>query len=341
MRTHLNTLYVTRDHVRLRKDGAAVAVRLEGETVLRVPLHNLEGIVCFGWTTQVTPALMAAAVEAGLTISFLSPGGHLRASIVGYRSGNVLLRREQYRRADDEEASLAVAAEIVAAKIANCRIVLLRAARESDGAASAVLREAARGLVACYSAARRAKTLASLRGTEGLAAAGYFAAFPVMLTGSITEFTGRRKHPATDPVNCLLSFCYGLVRHDLVAACETVGLDPAVGFLHRDRPGRPGLALDLMEELRPVLGDRLVLTLLNRRQLAKRDFETAETGVTTLSDVGRRAVIAAYQERKLEPITHPFLGEKVTWGLVPHLQARLLGRHLRGDLEAYPPFYWR
>jgi len=341
MRKHLNTLYVTRERAVLKKDGAAVIVRIDKKTALRVPLHNLEGIVCFGWSTHVSPALMSAATSAGLTISFLSPGGHLRGRVVGYGSGNVLLRREQYRRADKDATSLDLAREFVAAKIANGRIVLLRAARESAGEATAALRTAAIALTSSFASAQKATSVASLRGVEGNAAARYFAAFPHLLTGSMTEFTGRQKHPARDPVNCLLSFCYGLVRHDVVAACETVGLDPAVGFLHRDRPGRPSLALDLMEELRPVMGDRVALTLLNRRQLSASDFVTTETGVTLLSDDARRQVIAAFQERKAEEIKHPFLGEKVTWGLVPHLQARLLARYLRGDLDAYPAFYWR
>ena len=340
MRTHLNTLYVTSDDAYLRKDGEAVAVRVAERTALRVPLHNLEGIVCFGWRNRVSPALMHAATGAGLSISYLSPSGRLRGRVLGYTAGNVLLRRTQYRRADDEAEALSIAIEMVAAKIANCRIVLLRAAREAEDSPQP-LRTSARRLAQSFTSARKAHSLANLRGIEGNAAATYFSAFPHLLRGAITDFPGRKKYPALDPVNSLLSFCYGLLRHDIVSAAETVGLDPAVGFLHRDRPGRPGLALDLMEEFRPVLADRLALTLLNRRQLNPKDFETTETGVTQLRDKARKKVIASYQERKRETVRHPFLNEKMSWGLAPHIQARLLSRLLRGDIDAYPPFYWR
>lgn len=341
MKTHLNTLFVTTENAYLRKDGAAVAVEIDGGVALRVPLHNLDGIVCFGWDTYMSAALMGAATDAGVTISFLTPLGRFRARVVGRVSGNVLLRREQYRRADSPMGSLDVAREIVAAKVANSRVALLRVAREAGSDRAQPLREAARALANSFDAARRAGSLESLRGVEGEGAARYFGVFRHLISQASFEFTGRLRHPAPDPVNCLLSFAYALLRHDVVSACESVGLDPAVGFLHRDRPGRPGLALDLIEELRPVLADRLVLTLLNRGQIRSSDFERPGSGTVRLREKPRKRVIAAYQERKATELRHPYLRQKLTWGLVAHIQARLLARHLRGDLDAYPAFYWR
>jgi len=341
VKTHLNTLFVTTENAYLRKDGAAVAVEVEDRVALRVPLHNLDGIVCFGWQTGMSPSLMGAATDAGLTISFLTPWGKFRARVVGRVSGNVLLRREQYRRADSEEGALATAREFVAAKVANARVAILRAAREIEAERAQSLRRAARMLKQTFRAARNASSLDSVRGVEGEGAARYFGVFGDLIGVRSFEFAGRVKHPAPDPVNCLLSFAYALLRHDLVSACESVGLDPAVGFLHRDRPGRPGLALDLMEELRPVLADRLVLTLLNRQQICESDFEIPESGTVRLREKARKRVLAAYQERKNTELQHPYLKQKMTWGLVPHIQARLLARYLRGDLDAYPAFYWR
>jgi CRISPR-associated protein Cas1 len=346
MRQHLNTLFVTLEGAYLRKDGAAVEIRHEGETKLRVPLHNLDGIVTFGYDTTASASLMAACAEAGVALSFHTPQGKFLAAPHGFTSGNVLLRREQYRRADDQAASVAIAANLIAAKLANSRTILLRAARdhgEKDAARAPALQQAADFIAARISWLPRATTLAELRGLEGDAAAAYFEAFPFLLVNhdpAIT-FDGRNRRPPLDPVNALLSFLYSLLMHDCRSALESCGLDAQCGFLHRDRPGRPSLALDLMEEFRAFLADRTALTLLNRRQLTGGDFTREESGAVTLKDDARKTVLVAWQERKQDEITHPFLDEKVTVGLLPHLQARLLARHLRGDLDAYPAFLAR
>ncbi len=344
MMQHLNTLFVTLEGAWLSKDGQAVEVRHERETKLRVPLHNLESIVTFGWDISASAQLMAACAEAGITLSFCSPNGKFLAAATGFASGNVLLRREQFRRADDPAACAAIARHIVAAKIANCRASLLRTARdrpESDG--SATLQSKAQWLGHRVETALREESLDVLRGIEGDSAAAYFEAFPLLLTTKdpAIAMQGRNRRPPTDPVNALLSFLYALLAHDCRSALAATGLDAAVGFLHKDRPGRPSLALDLMEEFRPVLADRLALALLNRRQLEADDFDRRENGAVALREDSRKKVLVAWQERKREEILHPFLQEKVTWGLLPHLQARLLARHLRGDLDAYPAFIWK
>ncbi len=346
MRRHLNTLYVTTDGAYLLQDGETVAVRIARETKLRVPLHNLEGIVTFGWDIGASPQLMAACADRGVTLSFCDPHGRLLATSHRYAPGNVLLRRAQYRAADDPNASLTVARSCIAAKIANSRLILQRAQRDHAPAGSPraeSLAQAAAHLAHRIEATLAAPDLDALRGIEGDAADSYFQQFNHLLTHPEPSFrfTQRSRRPPLDPPNTLLSFLYSLLAHDVRSACEAVGLDAAVGFLHRDRPGRPGLALDLMEELRPVLADRLVLTLFNRQQLKPTDFITEPTGAVRLRDDARKQVLVAWQERKNDELIHPFLDEKVTLGLVPHLQARLLTRHLRGDLDAYPAFLWR
>lgn len=346
MRRHLNTLFVTLEGAYIRKDGEAVEIRHEGETKLRVPLHNLDGIVCFGWDITASAALMAACMQANVALSFHSPHGKFLASANGFTSGNILLRREQYRRADHEPAALAVARPMVAAKIANSRSVLLRAARdhgEKDAGRSSSLLSAADQLGIRIRLAMRATSLDSLRGIEGDAATFYFAAFPHLLVNHDPAITmaGRSRRPPLDPVNALLSFLYSILMHDCRSALESCGLDAQCGMLHRDRPGRPSLALDLMEEFRAFLADRTALTLLNRRQITAADFKTEESGAVMLKDESRKTVLVAWQERKQDEITHPFLDEKTTVGLLPHLQARLLARHLRGDLDAYPAFLAR
>ena len=346
MKRHLNTLFVTLEGAYLRKDGAAVEIRHEGETRLRVPLHNLDGIACFGWDIGASAALMAACAEAGVTFSFHNPHGKFLAATRGFTSGNILLRREQYRRADHEPAAVAIAANMVAAKLANGRHVLMRAARD-HGSKSAerayALNQAADFLAVRIGLVSRATSLDTLRGIEGDAAAAYFAVFPQLLVNHDERvvMSGRSRRPPLDPVNALLSFLYTLLTHDCRSALEGCGLDPQCGFLHRDRPGRPSLALDLMEEFRAFLADRVALSLLNRKQITADDFRVEESGAVFLKDDSRKAVLVAWQERKQDEITHPFLDEKVTVGLLPHLQARLLARHLRGDLDAYPAFLAR
>jgi CRISPR-associated protein Cas1 len=341
VKQHLNTLFITTEGAYLAKDGQAVAVRIDGKVQLRVPLHNLGGVVCFGRVTA-SPAAMAACAEAGVTISLLDAHGRFRAAVVGFSQGNVLLRRAQYRAADDPDRSCAIARQLVAAKVANARSVLLRGARDANSESVAKnLTTAATRLVFSLQAARGCASLDALRGIEGEAANAYFAAFAELIGVDGFCFDGRSRRPPLDPMNALLSLLYSMLAHDARSACEAAGLDAAVGFLHRDRPGRPGLALDLMEEFRPLLADRLALSLVNRKQIGPYDFQTTATGAVLMNDKARKAVLVAYQKRKQETLTHPYLGEKTTVGLLVHLQARLLARLLRGDLDVYPPFLWR
>lgn len=346
MKQHLNTLFVTLEGAYLRKDGAAVEVRHEGESKLRVPLHNLDGIACFGWDVSASAALMAACAEAKVALSFHTPHGKFLASVNGFTPGNIHLRREQYRRADAEPAATEVAKNMVAAKIANSRHVLMRAARDHGGREperGAALSRAAAQLHARLHLTTQAAGLDSLRGVEGEAAAIYFEVFPHLMINHdpALRMTGRSRRPPLDPVNALLSFLYSLLMHDCRSALEGCGLDSQCGFLHRDRPGRPSLALDLMEEFRAFLADRTALSLLNRRQIDGGDFEVKENGAVLLKEDSRKKVLTVWQERKRDEITHSFLGEKTVVGLLPHLQARLLARHLRGDLDAYPAFLAR
>lgn len=346
MRRMLNTIYVTSEDAWLRKDGANLVVEVDGAERGRAPLHMLDGIVSFG-RPGASPALLAACAEAGITLSHLDPNGRFLARVEGPRTGNVLLRRAQFRASEDDGRSVPIVRGIVAAKAANQRTVIRRALRDHGAAMPAqqreVLEAAERRLT---DAARRTLTASSvdlLRGIEGEAAQVYFGAFaPLLRTDAPAfAFAGRSRRPPLDRVNALLSFVYALLGHDCRSALETHGLDPQVGFLHADRPGRASLALDLMEELRPVLADRLALSLINRRQLAADDFVVEEGGGVRLRDDARKRVLIAWQERKREELTHPFLGETLPLGLVAHVQAQLLARHLRGDLDGYPAFIWK
>ncbi|MCL4109322.1 UNVERIFIED_CONTAM: hypothetical protein GTU68_038951 [Idotea baltica] len=343
MKQHLNTLFVTTQGAYLRKDGQTVAVRIEKETKLRVPLHNLDGIVGFG-RVSMSPALMGACADAGVSVSFMKENGRFLAAVNGFTSGNVLLRREQYRVADDEQRSLEAAKSVIVGKLANCRTVLRRAARDSsDQTRIDELNRIADKLTASIHEAGRVKTIDGARGIEGDAATLYFSAFNSLINVPAKEFqyTKRRRRPPLDPLNALLSFAYTILAHDVRSACEAAGLDSQVGFLHRDRPGRAGMALDLMEEFRPFLADRMVLSLVNRQQIHPNDFTQRESGAVYLNDKGRKTFLATWQQRKQETITHPFLNEKTTVGLLAHLQSRLMARYLRGDLDTYPPFIWK
>jgi CRISPR-associated protein Cas1 len=342
MRPLLNTLYVTTQGAYVARDGETVAVRVEQETRLRIPIRTLSSVVCFGQVTCSGPA-MGLCAEHGVAVSFLTEHGRFLARVQGPVSGNVLLRREQYRRSEGE-ACAGIAASIVIGKVANSRTVLLRAAREraAEGEA-AELEKAAMRLGYVLEELRRPRSVEEIRAYEGEAARAYYRVFDSLITASRESFFfhGRSRRPPLDSVNALLSFLYTLLTHDVAAALETVGLDPAVGYLHADRPGRPSLALDLVEELRPVLGDRLALGLVNRRQVGGAGFRTLESGAVTMDDDTRKEVLTAYQKRKQEEIVHPYLGERVAFGLIPYVQANLLARHLRGDLDGYPPFLWR
>jgi CRISPR-associated protein Cas1 len=340
VKKHLNTLYVTTQNAYLHKEGQSVVVNVEKETRLRVPAHTLDGIVCFG-AISMSPFLMHHCAESNVAVSFLSQYGKFLARIQGPVSGNVLLRRGQYRIADDPDAAASIARNMLLGKLANARAVVRRGLR--DHGENANLKKAESRLSQYVHRLETPMPINELRGNEGEAAASYFAAFPQLITvkEEAFAFAGRNRRPPTDPVNALLSFTYTLLVHDCRSALEGVGLDPCVGFLHTDRPGRPSLALDLMEEFRALLADRLVLSLINRRQIRPRDFNDSAGGAVSMTDAARKTLLATWQKRKQEEITHPYLEEKCKVGLLPHLQAQLLARHLRGDLEAYPPFIWK
>lgn len=343
MRRHLNTLYVTTQGAYLAKEGEAVLVRLEGCSKLRVPVHNLEGIVCFG-NVSCSPFLMEHCGKNGVRISFLSRNGRFLANVQGRTTGNVLLRREQYRRAEVPSASAVIARSIVLAKVSNSRLVLLRARRDHPDAAGAGGSD--RAIAELAKLRRRIEpgsALDRLRGIEGAAARLYFAAFSNLIVQQRPdfEFKTRTRRPPTDPMNALLSFVYTVLVHDVSAALETVGLDPAVGYLHRVRPGRPSLALDVVEELRAFVADRLAVSLVNLRTLTAADFRRQPTGAVYLREEGRKRVLATYQKRKEDTLIHPYLQEKTTVGMLPHIQALLLSRYLRGDLDGYPSFFAR
>ncbi|SPD73551.1 CRISPR-associated endonuclease Cas1 1 [uncultured Desulfobacterium sp.] len=343
MKKHLNTLFVTTQGAYLSKEGETILVRVEKETRLQVPVHTIGGIVCFG-NVMVSPFLMGFCAENGVGISFLTEYGRFLARVQGPVSGNVLLRRQQYRLADDMAFSAVMAKAILTGKIANCRSVLQRALRDHTEKLDATEVEAASaGLFRSLQALNAETPLDRLRGVEGDAAHTYFSVFDhlIVVQKEGFSFQERNRRPPLDTVNCLLSFIYTLLMHDVRSALETVGLDPAVGFLHRDRPGRPGLALDLMEEFRPFLADRLVLSLINRQQVKDKGFKKMESGAVMMNDETRKTVLVAYQERKQEEIMHPFLEEKATIGILFFIQALLLARHLRGDLDGYPAFIWK
>ncbi|HEU5424009.1 MAG TPA: type I-C CRISPR-associated endonuclease Cas1c, partial [Nitrolancea sp.] len=336
----LNTLYVTTAGSYLHLDHDTVRVEVEHETALRVPLIHLGSIVCFGHV-MLSPALLGRCAADGCSVVLLDQNGRFKARVEGPVKGNVLLRRDQHAALSNQALSLEIARSCVAGKVQNSRLVLQRAAREaSSGEDAANLSETVSELGALLRDVGAADTLDTLRGREGEAAWRYFGVFGRMIRVDRASFTmrGRSRRPPRDRLNALLSFLYTLLANDCRAALEGVGLDPQVGYLHALRPGRPALALDLMEELRPVLADRLCLTLINRRQIRERDFVEFTGGAVYLSDEGRKKVIVAYQEKKREEVQHRVIEQKIPLGLVPHAQARLLARHLRGDLGHYPPF---
>lgn len=343
MRKLLNTLYVSTQGAYLHKEGETVVVEREREKVLQLPMHAIGGIVCFG-DVLCSPFLLGACAERDISISFLTEHGRFLAAVRGPVSGNVLLRREQYRMADDEGVCRGVASSMVSAKLANSRVVMNRAVRDHSGKIDAMaVKEASRAIDRLIDEIARAETPDAVRGIEGMAAAEYFAAFDHLIVDQKEDFKfgTRNRRPPLDPVNALLSFIYTLLAHDLRSAIETVGLDPAVGFLHRDRPGRPGLALDLMEEFRPVIADRLVLSLINRRQVDGRGFKRSANGAVVMDDATRKTVLVEYQNRKQDEVEHPYIGERIPVGLLFFVQANLLARYIRGDLDGYPPFFWR
>ncbi len=343
MRKLLNVLYVTSPEAYLARDGENVVIRLAEVEMKRVPVHILEGIVCFGYT-GASPALMALCAERGVTMSFLTPNGKFLARVEGPVSGNVLLRRKQYRVADNPQLSAHIAATCVLGKVANCRSVLQRALRDhNDKVDTATLTAAVARMANQLYRLKTCNDLDVVRGIEGEAAQLYFSCFSNLVLEDKESFflNERSRRPPMDNMNALLSFLYTLLAHEVRSALETVGLDPAVGYLHRDRPGRPSLALDIMEEMRPVLADRLALSLVNRKQIRAAGFSVNESGGVVMDKDTRDEVLVAWQKRKLEEIIHPYLNEKIPIGLLPYVQALLLARYLRGDLDGYPVFLWK
>lgn len=343
MRQLLNTLFVTSEDIYLSLDGENVVANRDRQELARYPLHTLAGIVSFSYA-GASPALMGACAKREVSLAFCTPRGRFLARVTGEASGNVLLRRTQYRIADDPGPCCRLARNMVFGKVYNARWSLERTRRDHglrvDGQR---LADASAQLRQLLPQIRSETALDSLRGLEGAAATAYFGVLDQLILGekSLFSFQGRSRRPPMDPINALLSFAYSLLANDCAAALESVGLDSYVGFLHRDRPGRVSLALDLMEELRPCMADRFVLTLVNNRVVGEGDFDRRENGAVFLNDAGRRTFLNHWQQRKRETLTHPYLREKVSWGLIPYVQALLLARHLRGDLEEYPPFLWK
>ena len=343
MRHLLNTLFVTSEDIYLSLDGENVVANREEQIAARYPLHTLSGIITFSYAGG-SPALMGACAERGISLAFCTPRGRFLARVSGENNGNVLLRRTQYRMADDVQQSCRIARTMIFGKLYNARWSIERTRRdhgmrldgEKLGRASQTIQE-------LLPAVPQETELDRLRGLEGVGATAYFGVLDDMVLRDKETFFfhTRSRRPPLDPFNAMLSFAYSLLANDCAAALESVGLDSYVGFLHRDRPGRSSLALDLMEELRPCMADRFVLTLINNRMIKSSDFIQRENGSVLLQDDARRAFLKHWQEKKRETITHPYLGEKLPWGLVPFLQALLLARYLRGDLDEYPPFLWK
>lgn len=343
MRHLLNTLFVTSEDAYLSLEGENVVVNREKTVVARFPLHNLQMIISFSYA-GASPALMGACVERNVGLCFCTPRGKFLARVNGVSHGNVLLRRHQYRCADDPVESCRIACAMIFGKVYNARWSMERTRRDHKLRIEEVAFENACAIhKELLPQILEAGDLESLRGLEGAAANTYFGIFDQMILRQKEDFffRGRNRRPPLDNVNAMLSFAYSLLANDCASALESVGLDAYVGFLHRDRPGRTSLALDLMEELRPCMADRFVLTIINNRILTERDFEKTESGAVRMTDSGRRKFLKQWQERKQETITHPYLEEKLAWGLIPYVQALLLARYLRGDLDNYPPFLWK
>jgi CRISPR-associated protein Cas1 len=339
MEIQQNVLYVMTQGAYVHRDHLTIQVKVDGLVKLGVPLHNLQAVTLFG-NVMVSPGALGLCAEAGVSVTFLSETGRLLARVDAPVSGNVLLRREQFRQADDPAKGLLHGRCFIAGKLQNVRANLLRAARDNASAEDReTLQQAAMELAASIRRLEFCADLDEVRGTEGAAARVFFQAFRAMVRHGREHFTpnGRTRRPPLDWANALLSFAYALLLADCIAALVSAGLDPNVGYLHVDRPGRPSLALDLMEEFRPLLADRLVLSLINRRQIASTDFDVRDGGAVEMSSDARRTVVAAWQERKQESITHPLLGQTSRVGLLPHLQARILARAIRGEIESYVP----
>ena len=342
MKKLANVLYITTPEAYLYLDGENVVVKKEEAVSMRLPLHNLENIVCFSYS-GVSPALMGACAERNIGLCFLKPTGRFLARVSGKVKGNVLLRKKQYQVSEKVDEKVPIARSFLLGKIANCRKVIERAVRDHAMLVDVdVLTQASTSLKLTLYAISECETTGDLMGFEGSAAKIYFRVFDQLILQQRQEFSfkERSRRPPLDNMNSLLSFLYTLLTYEVSSALETVGLDPYVGFLHADRPGRPSLALDVMEELRPVFADRLALSLVNRKQINAKGFIQKESGGILMDDETRKKVLTAWQTRKQEELIHPYLKERIPFGLIPHVQAMLLARYLRGDLDAYPPFFW-
>lgn len=342
MKKLANTLYITNPKAYLTLEGETIVIKKEDDSKTRLPLHNLENIVCFNWL-GTSPALMRACTQRNIGLAYFNPYGNFQGRVSGKIRGNVLLRKTQYRISEDENQSVPIAASFILAKIANSRKVIERALRDHALLLDVeALNKASAALKGIFQVIPECQSLEAIRAFEGSAAKLYFRVFDQLILHQKEDFyfTVRSRRPPLDKMNSLLSFYYTLLANDVASALEGVGLDPYVGFLHQDRPGRPSLALDLMEELRPIFADRLALTLVNRKQIKGKGFTQKENKSVLMDDETRKKVLVAWQERKQDQIMHPYLKEKISFGLIPHVQALLLARHLRGDLDAYPPFFW-
>lgn len=343
MKKLLNTIYVTQDNVYLSLNGDNIVLLQDEQTLGRVPLHNIEGICTFG-RQGASPALMHRCAKDQIALSFFNPNGKFLARVTGETQGNVVLRKTQYRISGDEESSAQIAKNMIFAKVSNQKWIIERATRDHALRLDVdKLKNISARLTTLMKEILEVDDLERLRGLEGQAASYYFSIFDDLILQQKNDFffLQRSRRPPLDYVNALLSFAYTLLVHDVQAALEGVGLDSYVGFLHRDRPGRASLALDMMEELRGVVADRFVLTMINKKIITQKDFIQKENGAVLLTDDGRKKFLKEWQLSKTQGLTHPRLKEKINWGLVPHAQAQLLARHLRGDVEAYAPFLWK
>lgn len=343
MKRLLNTLYVTSEDSYLSLDGENIVVLENAKELGRLPLHNLEGIVSFGYK-GTSPALMGACAEKNISLCYMTPHGKFLARITGNIKGNVVLRKKQYQVSVNEEEGLSIAKNCIIGKVYNARWVLERATRDhSMQIDTDKVKKASFELKKSLKLIQESTSKEQLRGYEGEAASIYFGVFDELILQQKKDFIfqGRSKRPPMDSTNAMLSFIYTLLANTITASLETVGLDPYVGFLHTERPGRASLSFDLIEELRPVLADRFVLSLINKKIVKAKDFLIKENGAVLMNDKVRKVILTEWQNKKKESLTHPYLNEKVEWGMVPYVQAMLLARYLRGDLDAYPPFLWK
>lgn len=343
MRHLLNTLYILSEDIYLSLDGENVVANRDKQAVARYPLHTLQNIITFSYA-GASPGLMGACVQRQIGLAFCTPRGKFLARVCGEGNGNVLLRRTQYRVADAPNQCCQISRTMIFGKLFNARWSMERTRRDhSLRVDSEKLAAASQQIYGLLVQVKEAVSPEELRGLEGVGASAYFGVLNEMILSDQDTFFfhGRSRRPPLDAVNALLSFAYSILAHDCASALESMGLDSYVGFLHRDRPGRTSLALDLMEELRPCMADRFVLTLINNRQVKEEDFQHMESGAVLLADSGRKIFLKNWQEKKKEILTHPYLREKLPWGMIPYIQALLLARYLRGDLDAYPPFLWK